>query len=140
MARTRNTCTATAWSSSSRGDRYPDDEACGFIQDVPRALDNHVFVNSRLWEADRTLLCDIDARTAVRKLLANLPAPDLGALIQHDGTPRSVLFSDKVAEPAGLLVGPGHGLPFGIRFGIGVPTSPPRSSPSSAATAAWARC
>jgi hypothetical protein len=35
-----------------------------------------------------SLLYDIDSRNAVRKLMADLPNPDLGFLIQHDGKPR----------------------------------------------------
>jgi dipeptidyl aminopeptidase/acylaminoacyl peptidase len=81
--------------SSSRGDRYPDDYAYGYIQDVARGYDNHVFVTSRLWESDRTLLFDIDSRSAVRKLLVNLPEPDLGFLLQHDGKPRFAYGSDE---------------------------------------------
>ena len=173
---------------SSRGDRYKDDEAFGYIQDVSRAYDNHLFVTSRLWEADRTLLFDIDARSAVRKLLADLPVRDLGFLVQHDGKPRfayganeesygvlyrlndasgawdkvdntgrrytllsfapddtqfaalysksgepeslvrenlrtgarTTLFSDPVAEPADMLYGAEHGLPFAARSSIGI--------------------
>ncbi|ALK98065.1 hypothetical protein AB595_17465 [Massilia sp. WF1] len=80
---------------SSRGDRYADDYAYGYIEDVARAYDNHIFVTSRLWEADRTLLFDIDARSAIRKLLAALPEPGLGFLLQHDGTPRFAYGSDE---------------------------------------------
>jgi dienelactone hydrolase len=172
---------------SSRGNRYPSDEAYGYIEDIASTYDNHVFVTSRQWEGDRTLLFDIDARSAVRKLLASLPVRGLGFLLQHDGKPRfaygtdednyallfrrddasgawnkveakaqryapiafstddtrvaalysksgepeslvqenlatgerSTLYADPKADPAGLLVGAGGGLPFGVRAGPG---------------------
>jgi len=174
--------------SSSRGNRYADDIAYGYIQDLPRELNGHVFVTSQLWDADRTMLYDIDSRNAVRKLLAEVPEQGLRFLIQHDGKPRfaygtnedsyavlfrqddagawkptdvpgrrfepigfsaddsqfaawyskageaeslvrenlksgerSVLYADPVADPEGLLYGPGHDLPFGAHAGVGVP-------------------
>lgn len=80
---------------SSRGNRYPSDEAYGYIEDVASSYNDHLFVTSRLWEADRTLLFDIDARSAVRKLLATLPVRGLGFLIQHDGKPRFAYGTDE---------------------------------------------
>jgi dipeptidyl aminopeptidase/acylaminoacyl peptidase len=80
---------------SARNSRYPDDEAYGYIEDVPRAYDNHVFVTSRLWDVDRTLLYDIDSRNAVRKLRAELPVGGMGFLLQHDGKPRFAYGTDE---------------------------------------------
>jgi dipeptidyl aminopeptidase/acylaminoacyl peptidase len=81
--------------SSSRGNRYPDDIAFGYIEDVPRDLNGHVFVTSQLWEADRTMLYDIDSRNAARRLLADLPEQEASFLLQHDGTPRFADGSDE---------------------------------------------
>jgi dienelactone hydrolase len=80
---------------SSRGNRYPADEAYGYIEDVASGYNDHVFVTSRLWDADRTLLYDVDARSAVRKLLAALPVRGLGFLVQHDGKPRFAHGTDE---------------------------------------------
>jgi dipeptidyl aminopeptidase/acylaminoacyl peptidase len=79
---------------SSRGNRYQDDSAYGYIEEVAREYNNHVFVTSRLWDSDRTLLYDIDARSAVRKLLADVPVAGLRFQIQHDGKPRFAYGAD----------------------------------------------
>jgi len=175
---------------SSRGDRYGDDYAFGYLEDVARDYNGHVLVASQPWESEHTLLYDIDSRNAVRKLVADLPVPGMHFLSQHDGTPRfaygtdeenyallyrhndatgawaklddntgvrftllgfslddnwfaalhsksgepdslvqenlktgerKTMFSDRVAEPAGLLYGPDRGLPFGAYSSIGIP-------------------
>jgi dipeptidyl aminopeptidase/acylaminoacyl peptidase len=80
---------------SSRSSRYPADEAYGYIEDVPRDYNGHVFVTSRLWEADRTFLYDIDSRNAVRKLVAELPLAGARFLLQQDGKPRFAYGSDE---------------------------------------------
>lgn len=71
-----------------RGGRHPDDYATGIVEGVPREYNNHVFVSSQLWEADRTLLYDINAQNNARKLIAELPMKELNFLIQNDGKPR----------------------------------------------------
>lgn len=80
---------------SSRSNRYPSDEAYGYIEDTTSSYNDHVFVTSRLWGANRTLLYDIDTRNAVRKLIATLPVRGLGFLIQHDGKPRFAHGTDE---------------------------------------------
>jgi len=71
-----------------RGSRYPNDLAHGQVEGVAREFNNHAFISSQLWEADRTLLYDMDAHNGVRRLVADVPMRGLGFLVQHDGTPR----------------------------------------------------
>jgi dipeptidyl aminopeptidase/acylaminoacyl peptidase len=73
--------------SSSRGDRYGDDYGYGVIQGIPHARNGHIYVASHPWEGSHSLLYDIDSRNANRKLMADLPNPDLDFLIGHDGKP-----------------------------------------------------
>jgi len=73
---------------SSRGDRYGDDYAHGFIEDVSRERNNHLYVSGHMWQVDKTMLYDIDARTAVRNLIADLPVDGLSFIMQRNGKPR----------------------------------------------------
>lgn len=74
--------------SSSRGDRYGDDYAYGYIESVSRKRDGHLFLTSHAWEGNHSLLYDIDSAKATRKLLADLPMPDLEFVLQQNGKPR----------------------------------------------------
>jgi dipeptidyl aminopeptidase/acylaminoacyl peptidase len=74
--------------SSSRGDRYGDDYAYGYIESVSRNRDGHLFLTSHAWEGNHSLLYDIDSAKATRKLLADLPMPDLEFVMQQNGKPR----------------------------------------------------
>jgi dipeptidyl aminopeptidase/acylaminoacyl peptidase len=71
--------------SSSRGDRYGDDYGYGDIQDIPRSRNGHIYLASHPWKGSHSLLYDIDSQKAIRKLLADLPNPDLDFLIRNDG-------------------------------------------------------
>jgi dipeptidyl aminopeptidase/acylaminoacyl peptidase len=71
--------------SSSRGDRYGDDYGYGDIQDIPRSRNGHLYVASHPWKGSHSLLYDIDSQKAIRKLLADLPNPDLDFLLRNDG-------------------------------------------------------
>lgn len=73
---------------SRRGDRYGNDYGYGFIQALPQTPNNHLYLSSHLWEGGSSLLYDIDALSANRKLLASLPMQDLDFIIQRDGKPR----------------------------------------------------
>ncbi len=81
-----------------RGGRHPNDYAYGIVQGVAREYNNHVFVTSQLWEADRTLLYDINTQNNARKLIAELPMQELNFLIQRDGKPRFAFGYDDEFE------------------------------------------
>lgn len=76
------------WHSSRRGERYGDDYAYGYIEGIPRDLNGHLLLTSHAWKGNHSLLYDIDSTSAIRALLADLPAPDLGFVMQENGTPR----------------------------------------------------
>jgi dipeptidyl aminopeptidase/acylaminoacyl peptidase len=84
--------------SSSRGDRYGDDYGYGEIEGIPRARNGHLYLASHPWEGARSLLYDIDSRNASRKLMANLPNPDLDFLIQNNGKMRYAFGHDDQYE------------------------------------------
>jgi dipeptidyl aminopeptidase/acylaminoacyl peptidase len=83
------------WKSSSRGDRYGDDHAFGYIEDVSQKRDGHLFVTSRSWQGKTTMLYDIDSIRATRKLLANVPEQDLTFVLQRNGVPRFAFGTDQ---------------------------------------------
>lgn len=74
--------------SSRRGDRYGDDYAWGQIEDLPRTLNEHFYLASHSWTGSRSMLYDIDSVGAIRKLMADLPAPQLDFVLQNNGAPR----------------------------------------------------
>ena len=83
------------FNSSSRGERYGNDHGYGDIQDIPRSRNGHIYVASHPWEGSHSLLYDIDSNSAVRKLMADLPHPDLNFLIRHDGKVRYAFGHDE---------------------------------------------
>ncbi|MGZ5202889.1 MAG: alpha/beta hydrolase family protein [Telluria sp.] len=84
--------------SSSRGQRYGDDYGYGDIQGIPRARNGHLYVASHLWKGSHSLLYDIDSRSATRRLMADLPHPDLGFLTGNDGRVRYAFGHDEQYE------------------------------------------
>jgi dipeptidyl aminopeptidase/acylaminoacyl peptidase len=76
------------WKSSSRGDRYGDDHAYGYVEDVSIKRDGRVYVTSRAWEGKTTMLYEIDSVRATRKLIAEVPEQDLTFILQTNGQPR----------------------------------------------------
>ncbi len=87
--------------ASKRGDRYGDDHAWGQIEALPRPLNDHVFIASHTWTGSHSLLYDIDSTGAARKLIADLPSPDLDFVFQADRTPR---FAYGVGEDSYALL------------------------------------
>ncbi len=81
--------------SSSRGERYGNDEAFGYVEDVSKKRDGKVFVTSHAWEGGHSLLYDIDSAKATRTLLADLPTPDLTYILEHSGKPRFAIGVDE---------------------------------------------
>jgi dipeptidyl aminopeptidase/acylaminoacyl peptidase len=71
-----------------QGARYGDDYGYGDITAVTRPLNNHVFISSQLWRVDRSQLYDIDSNSSIRKLVGDIPMPDLHFVVQPDGKPR----------------------------------------------------
>ena len=66
-----------------------------------RKRDGHLFLTSHAWEGNHSLLYDIDSAKATRKLLADLPMPDLGFFLQQDGAPR---FASGVDDQSNAVV------------------------------------
>jgi dipeptidyl aminopeptidase/acylaminoacyl peptidase len=76
------------YKQSSKGDRYGDDRGSGVITFIPEAKDGHVLVGTYEWDAQRSMLYDIDSLSSSRRLLADIPFEGLGFLVQHNGKPR----------------------------------------------------
>lgn len=87
--------------ASKRGDRYGDDYAWGEIEGLPRTLNEHFFLAAHSWTGSRSMLYDVDSVSAIRKLVADLPAPQLDFVMQNDGKPR---FAYGVGEDSFALL------------------------------------
>ena len=74
--------------ASHRGGRYGNDEAFGQIEGLPNVLNDHFYLSAHLWTGSRSMLYDIDSTTAIRKLVANVPARHMDFVFQNDGKPR----------------------------------------------------
>ncbi len=83
---------------SSRGERYGDDQGFGIIEDVPRERNGRLFVSSHLWDGKRSQLYDIDSRTAVRALLADVGQADMQFVMSSSGKPRFAYGVDDNAD------------------------------------------
>ena len=82
---------------SSRGSRYGNDEGYASIEHVPRSSNGHLFLAAHAWEGQHSMLYDVDSRSAVRTLAADLPVPDLDFVIQNNGQPRFAYGADENA-------------------------------------------
>lgn len=80
--------------SSRRGDRYGDDHGFGYVEDVSAKRDGRFFLTSHAWEGSHSMLYEVDSVGAARTLLADLPMPDLGFVLQHSGKPRFAIGTD----------------------------------------------
>jgi dienelactone hydrolase len=89
------------YKASRRGDRYGDDYGYGNIEDIPLARNGHLFLTSHAWRSSHSMLYDIDSVSANRTLLADLPMPNLGFVMQNDGKPR---FSYGIGEDGYAVV------------------------------------
>lgn len=72
-----------------RGATEGADYGSGFIHGMPDQRNGHFFLRTHEWrQSNRSFLYDVDARTGVRSLVAEIDQPDLEFLLQRDGQPR----------------------------------------------------
>lgn len=81
--------------ASTRGERYGDDYGYGVIQDIPRVRSGHLYLSSHAWDGSHSLLYDIDSAGASRRLMADLPYPDLDFVVRGDGQVRYAYGADE---------------------------------------------
>ncbi|MEP7295177.1 MAG: S9 family peptidase [Burkholderiales bacterium] len=77
------------------------DEGWAWVNSVPNELTGHFFLTESLWGVrdGNTLLYDIDAVTAGRRLVAEFAMQDFDFVVQHDGKPRFAYGFDLQADP-----------------------------------------
>ena len=68
----------------------------GFVHSIPDQPNGRFFMGEQKFnlQSRRSFLYDVDAKTAVRKLVADVNVRDLHYLLQHDGTPRFAFGSN----------------------------------------------
>jgi dienelactone hydrolase len=74
--------------ASRRGERYGRDEAWGYVEEVARERNGHLFLTAHVWEGKHSMLYDIDSVSAKRTQVADVPEKGMRFLVQHNGTPR----------------------------------------------------
>jgi dipeptidyl aminopeptidase/acylaminoacyl peptidase len=74
--------------ASTKGERYGDDYGHGSIESIPAARNGHALIGTYLWGGNSSTLYDMDTVSAIRKLVAQIPAKGLDFYAQRDGTPR----------------------------------------------------
>jgi len=80
------------------------DEGWAWVNSVPNELTGHFFLTETMWgvKDGNTLLYDIDAGTASRRLVTEIGRQDYEFLLQHDGKPRFAYGSDMQYDPVVL--------------------------------------
>jgi dipeptidyl aminopeptidase/acylaminoacyl peptidase len=76
------------YKQSSKGERYGDDHGYATIAHIPEARDGHVLLSSYGWDAQRSMVYDVDSVSSSRRLLADVPFEGLRFRVQHNGVPR----------------------------------------------------
>lgn len=88
-----------AFKQSRRGDRYGDDYGWGVVEHMPQSRDGRIFLGTHLWDGKNSLLYEVNATTANRKLLADIPMKDMDFVFQNDAKPRFASGEDDDNEP-----------------------------------------
>jgi dipeptidyl aminopeptidase/acylaminoacyl peptidase len=73
---------------SSQRTRYGDDYANSWVTNVPRPLNGHFLLSTWFWGAGNSSLYDIDSKSGIRKLVADIPMKYLNFSTQDNGKPR----------------------------------------------------
>ena len=82
-----------------------DDYGWGYVHSIPDQPNGRFYLRERKWDnkSTRSFLYDMDARTGVRKLVADVDARGLGYLLQHDGKPRLAYGFDDNNRQIGFI-------------------------------------
>lgn len=83
------------FSASLRGEQMGDDYGIGFIDNIPRPRNAHLYLNIYQWKSEHSMLYDINSLNASRKLMADIDQPYLTFLQQRDGVPRLAHGTDE---------------------------------------------
>ena len=81
------------WSTGA--ERYGSDYGYAWPAFFPRERNNHIYLDTHLWDGKFSELYDLDSRNGIRKLLATVPTPDATFVMQNDGKPRFAMGSDE---------------------------------------------
>ena len=82
-----------------------EDHGWGYVHSVPDQPNGRFYLRERKWDSKstRSFLYDVDAKTGVRKLVADVDARGVGYLLQHDGKPRLAYGVDDNNRQIGFI-------------------------------------
>ena len=78
---------------SSRSSRYGADQGYAYPLYLPREHNDHVLLRTYQWDLDQSAVYDVDTRSAIRKLVTTVNAPNASFAVQNDGKPRFAIGS-----------------------------------------------
>ncbi len=84
---------------SGQGDRYGDHRGWGYVTGVPRTRTGQFYLTTYTTE-DVSLVYNANAVSGARQVLATLRNPNVGFVLQRDGTPRFAVGSANVKNEA----------------------------------------
>jgi len=70
-----------------QGARYGDDDGYAYIADIPMVRNNTLMLGARLWDADHSMLIEVDSLSGIRKQKAVLPYRGMRFTVKNDGVP-----------------------------------------------------
>ena len=84
------------------------DVGWGYVHSIPHQPNGRFYLRERKWEqgrasSNRSFLYDVDAKTGIKKLIADVEARDLDYLLQHDGTPRLAYGGNEKNQRIGFI-------------------------------------
>ena len=88
-----------AFTLSSKGERYGDDNGYANIAAIPEPSDGKVLLGAHQWDTKRSLLYEINSLNSNRKLLANIAMENLDFSVQNNGKPRFAAGTDEDNAP-----------------------------------------
>lgn len=81
------------------GGKYGDNHGTGQIVGFPKERNGHFFMSTSMWEGERTMLYDVDAKNGNRKLITTLPISGAQFVLQSDGKPRFAYGANQANIP-----------------------------------------
>ncbi|NYE63681.1 dipeptidyl aminopeptidase/acylaminoacyl peptidase [Duganella sp. 1224] len=77
------------WNIGQYGrNRYNPDEGYAYPVYVYKQPNDHLLIGVQQWDLDQSALYDLDTRTGIRKLVANVKAPNVSFVVDNAGKPR----------------------------------------------------
>jgi dienelactone hydrolase len=75
--------------------KFGDSRGSGTVSGIPKSRNGRFYMTTSLWDAERTMMYEVDSKNAKRKLIASIPISDAKFVLQNNGKPRFATGADK---------------------------------------------